>query len=117
MPLLTLGQLTLGQSGSVPSMLLWIVVLIVVVGIGGFVIMNLRRRMLSNDDSISTGSSGLLDHLHQMHRSGEIDDQEFANARNAVLRQVEVDMEARKKPAEVKKPSILDHVDDSDLLR
>lgn len=77
-------------------MLVWIVVLIAIAIVGGTVIFNVRRRMLSSDDSISVGSSGLLDHLHQMHRSGEMDDEEFARARNAILKKVQDDMESKK---------------------
>lgn len=78
------------------SMLLWIVVLIAIAIVGGTVIFNVRRRMLSSDDSVSIGSSGLLDHLHQMHRSGEMDDEEYARARNAIIRKVQDDMESKK---------------------
>lgn len=77
-------------------MLMWILILIVVVLIGGFIVFTLRRRMLSHDDSVSVGSSGLLDHLHQMHKSGEIDDEEFARARSSILMKVQEDMDARK---------------------
>lgn len=89
-------MLTLGQSGSMSSMLVWIVVLIAIAIVGGTVIFNVRRRMLASDDSVSIGSSGLLDHLHQMHRSGEMDDEEYALARNAILRKVQDDMESKK---------------------
>ncbi len=84
------------SSSSVSSMLMWILILIVVVLIGGFIVFTLRRRMLSHDDSVSVGSSGLLDHLHQMHKSGEIDDEEFARARSSILMKVQEDMDARK---------------------
>ncbi len=77
-------------------MLLWIVILIGVVLIGAILVFTLRRRMLSNDDSVSVGSSGLLDHLHQLHKSGQMDDEEFARARSAILMQVQEDMDARK---------------------
>lgn len=89
-------SLVIAQSGSVTSMLLWIVILIGVVLIGAVLVFTLRRRMLSNDDSVSVGSSGLLDHLHQMHKSGQMDDEEFARARSAILMQVQEDMDARK---------------------
>ncbi len=90
-------MLTLGQSGSMSSMLVWIVVLIVVAIVGGVLIFSIRRRMLAGDDSVSVGSSGLLDHLHQMHRSGEMDDEEYARARNAILRKVRDDVEPSKR--------------------
>ena len=73
-------------------MLVWILILIFFVLIGGAIIFMLRRRVLSNDDGTSVGSSGLLDHLHQMHRAGEIDDEEFARARSAILMQIQDDM-------------------------
>lgn len=75
-------------------MLVWIVILIVFVLIGGVVIFALRRRMLSNEEGASVGSSGLLDHLHQMHRAGEIDDEEFARARSAILMKIQDDMQS-----------------------
>ena len=87
---------TLGQSGSISSMLLWIIILIVVVSIGGFIVFTLRRKMLDHDNSTTVGASGLLDHLHQMHKSGQIDDAEFASARSAILRQVQDDLESKK---------------------
>jgi uncharacterized membrane protein len=84
------------STSSVSSMLMWILILIVVVLIGGFIVFTIRRRMLSQDDSVSVGSSGLLDHLHQLHKSGEIDDEEFARARSSILMKVQEDMDARK---------------------
>jgi uncharacterized membrane protein len=89
-------SMVLAQSGSMTSMLVWIVILIAVVLIGGIIVFTLRRRMLSHDDSVSVGSSGLLDHLHQLHKSGQMDDEEFARARSAILMQVQEDMDARK---------------------
>ena len=97
-------MLTIGQSGSMSSMLIWIIILIVIVIIGGFVIFTLRRKMLDQGASASVGASGLLDHLHQMHKSGQIDDAEFESARSAVLRRVQDDFESMKndkaKPAD-----------------
>jgi len=78
-------------------MLFWILALIVTVFVGGLILLAIRRRMLIHDESISVGSSGLLDHLHQMHKDGEINDDEFAHARKAILRQVQEDMDAHKK--------------------
>jgi len=92
-------------------MLVWIIILIVIVGIGGLIIMNLRRKMLDKDSSASVGSSGLLDHLHQMHKSGEIDDAEFASARSAVLRQVQDDIETRQEPETKPTDPLLDELD------
>jgi len=106
-----MATLIIGQSGSISSMLIWIIVLIVIVLIGGFIIFNLRRRMLLNDDSVSAGSSGLLDHLQQMHRSGQIDDEEFAKARNAIIRQVQEDMDARKRAETKPADPLLDDLD------
>lgn len=106
-----MAPLILGQSGSISSMLIWIIVLIVIVLIGGFIIFNLRRRMLLNDDSVSAGSSGLLDHLHQMHKSGQIDDEEFAKARNAIIHQVQEDMDARMRAETKPTDPLLDDLD------
>ena len=92
-------------------MLFWILALIVAVILGGLILLAIRRRMLIHDDSMSVGSSGLLDHLHQMHRDGEIDDDEFANARKAVLRQVQEDMDAHQKPNSEPNPFDLDGFD------
>lgn len=92
-------------------MLVWIVVLIAIALVGGTVIFNVRRRMLASDDSVSVGSSGLLDHLHQMHKNGEIDDEEFARARNSILKNVQDDIESRKKSNDAKDLSFLDGVD------
>jgi len=87
---------TLAQSGSAAgSTFFWVVVLVVVVVIGGFIIFNVRRRILLRDDSASVGSSGLLDHLHALHKAGEIDDEEFARARSSVLMKVQDDLESK----------------------
>lgn len=89
-------NILLAQSGAAASStLFWVVVLLVIVGIGGFVIATIRRRMLMGDDSMNAGPSGLLDHLHAMHKAGEIDDEEFARARSSVLMKVQDDLEAK----------------------
>lgn len=107
---------TLGQSGSMSSMFVWIVVLIVIAVVGGTVIFNVRRRMLASDDSVSVGSSGLLDHLHQMHKNGEIDDEEFARARSSILKSVQDNIESKKSADDpsitsTRDRSILDEID------
>ncbi len=103
--------LILGQSGSISSVVIWAVVLLVVAIVGGVVIFKVRRQMLDHDATTSVGSSGLLDHLHQMHKSGQMDDAEFASARNAVLRQVQDDMESQKSSKAKPKDSFLDGLD------
>ncbi len=97
---------TLGQSGTGTSMLFWILALIAVALLGGLIIFTIRRRMLSHDDSISIGSSGLMDYIRQLHESGEIDDDEFSRARSAILRQVQEDVDNRKESKT--KPNPLD---------
>lgn len=108
-------MLTLGQSGYAFSVVVWVGVLIVVVLIGSVVIFKIRRQMLEQDDSMNVGSSGLLDHLHQMQRSGEIDAEEFSKARSAILRRVQEDAEDRKNAKPASKPSILDGLDELDM--
>lgn len=109
-------MLILGQSGSMSSMLVWIVVLIAIAIVGGTVIFNVRRRMLASDDSVSVGSSGLLDHIHQLHKDGEIDDDEFARARSSILKNIQNNIDSKKLAAEKaangdKDLSFLDGVD------
>ncbi len=106
-----MANLLLGQSGSVSSVMLWVAVLLFVVFIGAVVIFKLRRQMLERDDANSVGSSGLLDHLHQMQKSGQIDAEEFAKARSAILRRVQEDFDDQQKPDRGDKPSILDEFD------
>jgi len=126
MPILTLSPpmpptpttpLTLGQSGSMSSMIIWILVLIGVALAGGLVIFALRRRMLSQDEQASAGPSGLLEHLRGLHKSGELNDEEFARAREAVLRQVQESMESRKAAQNKPTPSILDDLEEFDMDR
>ena len=107
--------LTLGQSGSALSVMFWVGVLLVVVIIGGAVIFKLRRQMLEHDDSMNVGSSGLLDHLHQLQKTGQIDAEEFSKARGAILRRVQEDAEERQTPKPGTKPSILDGLDGLDM--
>jgi uncharacterized membrane protein len=109
-----MATLLLGQSGSISSMLIWIIILIVIVFVGALVIFNLRRRMLLNDENTNMGSSGLLDHLYQMHKSGQIDDEEFAKARNAIIHQVQEDMDARMRAETKPTDSLLDDIDSLD---
>ncbi len=99
---------TLGQSGvlaeglavvlaesSIGSMLFWVVLLIAVVIVGGVLAMTVRQKMLELDDSSSVGASGLLDHLHELHRSGKMSDEEFASARTAILNSVQDEIQDR----------------------
>ncbi len=105
-PILFLYPPTLGQSGSVGSMLVWVVVLLVFVFVGAMVIYRVRGQMLSGGETPSENSAGLLEHLRDMNKSGQLSDEEFAQARSAVLGKVQEDFDARQERAKESKPNI-----------
>ena len=73
-----------GSSDSV-TVVMWAGILIVAVVGGGFIVMAIRRGLFANDGSTSSGESGLmLDGLRRMRKRGEISDEEYEAARDAL---------------------------------
>ncbi|MFO0828507.1 MAG: SHOCT domain-containing protein [Phycisphaerales bacterium] len=75
-----------GASGGAANLFLslapWLALLLVVVVVGWFVIVFVRR-MLRGGPPQSAGFT--LEELRQMHRRGELDDEEFARAKASVV--------------------------------
>ena len=72
-------------------LVLWVLVLIVVVLVGGAALMWLRRALLNRPQQGPTGEGLMLADLRDMHRRGEISEAEFERARGVILRQAGVD--------------------------
>ena len=84
-PIDNMAQLTmlaqaLAGGGNRPpgiTVVIWVGVLITALVIGGFVMMVLRRNLLSKDGAGGGGAGGLsLDQLRAMHRRGELSQDE-----------------------------------------
>lgn len=93
LPLLALPLAQSGSSAAV-GVLPWIVALIVAVVVGGYIIMTLRRRLLSDRPDATAG--GLFQDLEAMHRRGELSDEELARAKRAVTERILGEQDALK---------------------
>ena len=70
----------------------WLAALVVLVIIGAVVITWLRRRLYPRDRDASGNRSGFTLHeLRELHRNGELSDEEFEHARSAMLASFGVD--------------------------
>ena len=79
-------MVTLAQSTSSTSeALFWIGLLILVVLLGGIVVFWLRRRLFA-DDRASADPGSILESMRAMRDSGEMSDDEFRQARDALVR-------------------------------
>lgn len=75
-----------GNARATQAALVWTGVLLVAVLVGAVVVFFVRRQMVGGDPSDGAmAGGGLLDELRQMHRRGEIGDDEFERARAAML--------------------------------
>ena len=73
----------------------WLAALIALVVVGAMVITWLRRRLYPSDRDRSGSRSGFTLHeLRALHRDGELSDEEFENARAAMLAEFGVDASA-----------------------
>jgi len=87
-------------------MLVWVVVLLVIVFVGAMVIYRVRGQMLAGGETQSENSAGLLEHLRDLNRSGQLSDEEFAKARSALLGKVQEDLDARQERSKERPPKI-----------
>ena len=94
------GMITLAQnqpSEGSGSILIWLLVLVAVV-IVGFVLVSWVRRKLTTPDEPAGGIGFSLGDLREMHRKGQISDEEFERAKTKMTA-------AMKAAAERKQPS------------
>lgn len=59
--------------------------LVVLVAIGAFVVMWLRKRIWSPEDPAIMGSGFTLGDLRELHRNGKLSDEEFQKARDKIV--------------------------------
>ena len=67
------------------EIIIWAIVLIVMVVVGGIAVAMLKRRLIDQPDREPLGTGGLLDELRAAHGRGELTDEEFAAAREKLL--------------------------------
>lgn len=85
-PTLLAQGLSRGNATSI-DVVLWAGVLIVAVIIGGMVIMYLRRRLLAKD-ATDAGGGLMLSDLRAMHKRGELSEEEFQAAKDAITARI-----------------------------
>tara|TARA_R110002072_G_scaffold150953_5_gene299892 strand:+ start:20582 stop:20944 length:363 start_codon:yes stop_codon:yes gene_type:complete len=69
-----------------PDYWLAIALLFVVLILGAVILYSVRRRMMSSEDSRSNSpGGGLLEHLDEMKRTGQITKEEFDQTRRAII--------------------------------
>jgi len=78
-------SLTLSQSID-PKLWMYFVILLAVIFVGGIAIFAIRRALFSQDQSIThkTGG-GLLEHLDEMKRNGQITTEEYEVTRKSII--------------------------------
>ena len=69
-----------------PAFFVWVGVLVAVVVAGGILLTVIRRRFRADRPTERQGFT--LHDVREMHRHGELSDEEFEQARAAILRQV-----------------------------
>ena len=84
--------------GRVFSVVLWSAVLLVLLGVGLVWGMRFKRRMTQEDDGDAPPMGFTLGDLRRMHRAGQLNDAEFAKAKDKII-------EAAKKAAERPAPA------------
>ncbi len=74
---------TLGSTPAI-SAAIWAMVLIAVVVLGGLAVMALRQRLLAKDGDVGGVGGMSLDQLRAMRRRGELSEEEYEVARDAL---------------------------------
>jgi len=82
-----LGVTTPGAKGDPIAVVITVGVLILVVVGAGLAVLYIRRRLLTKHDAASA-TSGFLDELRDMHKRGEVSDNEFQAARASLLARI-----------------------------
>lgn len=78
--LLNLGSPVAQSNLATSQILTWVLALIVLIVIGGLVVVAMRRKLLSRDNSIGH-ESGLMDEMRGMHSRGELTTEEYDRIR------------------------------------
>jgi uncharacterized membrane protein len=79
-------NIALAQSSIDPKIWLYFALLLVVLFIGAIIIFALRRKLFSQDDhSASSAGGGLMEHLDNMLKSGEITKEEYDITRRTII--------------------------------
>lgn len=79
------NALTLAQSID-PKIWLYFAILLGAVLVGAIIIFALRKSLMSNDDhSVNAPGGGLLEHLDDMKRAGQITKEEYDATRSTII--------------------------------
>lgn len=85
--LATLATATTPAKGDPVAVVITVGVLILVVVGAGMAVLYIRRRLFSKHDTAAT-TGGFLDELRDMHKRGEMSDEEFQAARASLLAKI-----------------------------
>ncbi len=77
-------MLTLAQSVLDPKIWFYFALLLIMVAAGAIIIFALRRNLFQNNDTNPHGG-GLLEHLDEMKRTGQITKEEFDATRRTII--------------------------------
>jgi uncharacterized membrane protein len=94
LPILVLAA---GGTGVFPTgAYIWIVIAaIFVLMLGGFVVLQLRKKMLEGEDG-KNASASLMETLRSMHARGEISDAEYEQTRKSIASRVSVMLDTKR---------------------
>ncbi|MDF1808746.1 MAG: hypothetical protein P1U42_03530 [Phycisphaerales bacterium] len=85
-------SLTLSQSID-PKLWMYFVILLAVIFVGGIAIFAIRRALFSQDQSSSNQTGGgLLEHLDEMKRNGQITNEEYEITRKSIIQEASRNM-------------------------
>jgi len=68
-----------------PKIWFYFALLLGAIVFGAIVIFTLRRNLFSNDQSVNAPGGGLLEHLDEMKRSGQITQSEYDSTRASII--------------------------------
>jgi hypothetical protein len=68
-----------------PKIWLYFALLLGAIVFGGIIIFTLRRNLFSNNQSVNAPGGGLLEHLDEMKRSGQITQSEYDSTRASII--------------------------------
>ena len=89
---------------SIAPALLWVGLLIAVLLVGGYAIILLRNRYLGDENDSTEPSPLTLDGLRQLHAAGKLSDEEFQQARAAIISSVRTRQDDADDPAAPLRP-------------
>lgn len=80
-------MLTIAQSGIDPKLWLYFLLLLAVLFVGAIVIFAIRRAMFTHENSdLGSAGGGLLEHLDEMKRTGQITNEEYKTTRQSIIK-------------------------------